>query len=402
MRNSPDSVDSQAHEGDGSFAVLVVDDEEDSLVETRDMLAAIPGLTVAGAFTDPQAAIESLDDRVHVDCAFLDIRMPVINGFELGERLLRRYPSLLIVYVTAHNDCATEAFDTDAVDYVLKPVRKERLRKSVDRLLARRQASGQDTGGAEPTGPGSPVRVQCFGRLELWADDRQVHWPTKKSMELFAYLLHHNGRYVSKEKIVDDLWPDQGYENALVNLHTTVYRIRQALGELREHLSIDYEDGSYRLLMSDVYFDVDEFEGALDQSRLHPERTATLLAQASRVYAGDYLEEQSYIWSVDLQEGLRQRHVECLKGLASQHMADGVTAEAIPLLEAAVLKNPYDSGACDLLFKAYQLAKDAGPMVAFYRKARERLAKGFGKNGLRLVEQRFLESYLAITGKSYE
>jgi two-component SAPR family response regulator len=75
--------------------------------------------------------------------------------------------------------------------------------------------------GAEPLKAGT-VRVQCLGRLELLVDGRPVRWPTKKTVELFAYLLHNNGRFVSKDRIVDDLWPDQGYENALVNLHTAV------------------------------------------------------------------------------------------------------------------------------------------------------------------------------------
>ncbi len=397
------------------FRVLVVDDEGDSLLEIRDMLAEDPRLVIVGAHSDPQDALDALQalgDQPEMDFAFIDIRMPAINGFELGERLMARYPELLIVYVTAYNDYATEAFDIDAVDYILKPVRKERLQKAVDRLVARAQvtgpvgASGRDDGGARVhagrlADAPPQVRVQCFGRLELLVDGSPVRWPTKKSMELFAYLLHNKEKFVSKDRIVDNLWPDQGYENALVNLHTAIYRIRQTLGESGGRLSIDYESGRYRLRMADVSFDVEEFEKALDQSRSLPDKAIALLEHATSLYTGDYLEEPSYIWCVDVQEGLRQKRFACLRNLATLYVSAGDPVKAVPILETAVANNPYDSAAVDLLFRAYRLSKDAGSMVAFYEKARVRHANGLGEGGLRLLEERFFESYREITGERF-
>lgn len=128
----------------------------------------------------------------------------------------------------------------------------------------------------------------------------------------------------------------------------------------------------------------------------------TLLEQAIRAYTGDYLEEQSDIWCVDLQEGLRRKHVACLKGLASLHLSAGAAERAIPLLETAVAKTHYDPLAIDLLFRAYVLARDVNSMVAFYEKEHERPANGTGKNGPYLIEERFAESYRAMTGKTFK
>lgn len=383
------------------FAALVVDDEEDSLLEIRDLLVGDPRLAIAGAHSDPSKALKESGQQ-ELDCAFIDIKMPGMNGFELGERLMQRHPGLLIVYVTAFNDYASEAFEINAVDYVLKPVRKERLRKSVDRVVALMQATRRSKEAAGPEGPDHSVEVRCFGRLELLMDGVLVHWHTKKSAELFAYLLHHRDRFVSKDRIVEDLWPDQGYENALVNLHTTVYRTRRTLDESGGRLSLDFEDGRYRMRMADVRCDVEEFERAFEQGRTFQNEGATMapLERAVRMYKGDYLEEMSYIWSIDLQESLRRRYVVCLKSLASLHLSGDSLAKAIPLLETAVAKDPYDEDAYDLLFKAYRLAKDVRSMLAFYEKTRGRLKDGLGNAFTQLMEQRLLDSYREITGRN--
>ena len=87
------------------FRVILVDDEEDTLREIEDILSGDHRLQIEGSFTDPLKALEQAR-RMEIHCAFIDIKMPVINGFELGERLLQCHPGLHIVYVTAYNDYA--------------------------------------------------------------------------------------------------------------------------------------------------------------------------------------------------------------------------------------------------------------------------------------------------------
>ena len=69
-----------------------------------------------------------------MDIVFLDIQIPEINGIELAEQLLEMKPKLSIVFVTAFDNFAIKAFELNALDYILKPVRKERLLNTVERI----------------------------------------------------------------------------------------------------------------------------------------------------------------------------------------------------------------------------------------------------------------------------
>mgnify|MGYP003707157537 CR=1 FL=1 len=115
--------------------VLVVDDERPALDELRYLLERDDRV---GEVLTTDSATESL--RIlregEVDVAFLDIQMPGLTGLELAQVLGRFRAPPQIVFVTAHEGHAVEAFDVHAVDYVLKPVRADRLAEAVRRVVA--------------------------------------------------------------------------------------------------------------------------------------------------------------------------------------------------------------------------------------------------------------------------
>jgi DNA-binding LytR/AlgR family response regulator len=114
--------------------VLVVDDERPALDELAYLLGGDP--RVAGVSTADSAAeaLRVLQER-SVDAVFTDIRMPGLSGVELARVLSRFRTPVPVVFVTAHDDHAVDAFDLNAVDYLLKPVRAERLAEAVRRVL---------------------------------------------------------------------------------------------------------------------------------------------------------------------------------------------------------------------------------------------------------------------------
>ena len=115
--------------------VLVVDDERPALDELIFLLEAderVGSVTGCGSATDGLRILRETE----VDCVFLDIQMPGLSGLELAEVLGRFKQPPPVVFVTAHEQHAVEAFDLHAVDYVLKPVRPERLAEAVRRVLA--------------------------------------------------------------------------------------------------------------------------------------------------------------------------------------------------------------------------------------------------------------------------
>ena len=120
---------------------LIVDDEIYSREEIEAMLDETGEFVVAGKCANALEAIQAIN-REKPDVLFLDVQMPVINGFELlgmiDEKVM---PS--VVFVTAYDEYALKAFDENALDYLLKPVEKERLSKTVEKLKKRFSEGGK-------------------------------------------------------------------------------------------------------------------------------------------------------------------------------------------------------------------------------------------------------------------
>ena len=118
----------------GLLTVLVIDDERPALDELRFLL---DGDDRVGTVLTSDSATEGLRilHEADVDCVFLDIQMPGLTGLELAQVLSRFRTPPRIVFVTAHEAHAVDAFDLRAVDYVLKPVRADRLAEAVRRVV---------------------------------------------------------------------------------------------------------------------------------------------------------------------------------------------------------------------------------------------------------------------------
>ncbi|MDZ5622551.1 LytR/AlgR family response regulator transcription factor [Nocardioides bizhenqiangii] len=115
--------------------VLLVDDEQPALDELGFLLSAddrVREVVTAATATEGLRILRETD----VDAVFLDIQMPGLSGLELAEVLGRFKEAPPVVFVTAHEQHAVEAFDLDAVDYVLKPVRADRLAEAVRRVVS--------------------------------------------------------------------------------------------------------------------------------------------------------------------------------------------------------------------------------------------------------------------------
>src|SRR5215467_16014322 len=120
---------------------FVVDDERLAVQRLSRLLTETGRVVVAGSATDPHEALEALGGT-DVDVAFLDIQMPEMTGLELVEKLNRDIP---VIFTTAYDRYALEAFAVNSIDYLLKPVETERLEKALDKLeRLRGQAAAPD------------------------------------------------------------------------------------------------------------------------------------------------------------------------------------------------------------------------------------------------------------------
>jgi len=114
--------------------VLAVDDEPPALDELAYLLRADRRVADVRTAGDAVSALKVLEEG-EVDGVFLDIRMPGLTGLDLARLLARFATPVPVVFVTAHDDAAVEAFSLRAVDYLLKPVREERLAEAVRRVV---------------------------------------------------------------------------------------------------------------------------------------------------------------------------------------------------------------------------------------------------------------------------
>ncbi|HWS27813.1 MAG TPA: LytTR family DNA-binding domain-containing protein [Xanthomonadales bacterium] len=121
--------------------VLIVDDEPLARRRLASLLAGVDGVEVVGEAGDGAAALAAVD-RHDPDLVLLDIRMPGIDGLEVARRLVSREASPAVVFCTAYDEHALAAFETEAVDYLLKPVRRERLLAALERV---RRFNGEAT-----------------------------------------------------------------------------------------------------------------------------------------------------------------------------------------------------------------------------------------------------------------
>ncbi|MFE4638022.1 LytR/AlgR family response regulator transcription factor [Streptomyces sp. NPDC056773] len=158
--------------------VLAVDDEKPLLEELLYLLRSDPRVLSAEGACDATEALRRItralesgpDGADGIDVVFLDIHMAGLTGLDIARLLAGFARPPLIVFVTAHEGFAVQAFDLKAVDYVLKPVRPERLAEAVRRACAQSGLSGEQPApaapggvpavpGGVPAGPAAPAAV---------------------------------------------------------------------------------------------------------------------------------------------------------------------------------------------------------------------------------------------------
>jgi two-component system response regulator AlgR len=178
--------------------VLVVDDEELARLRLKSMVAecAEPRCTVAGEAANASQALVWLTTH-ECDLLLLDVQMPGRDGTQLAAELRLKSPAPAIVFVTAHAQHALRAFDLDAVDYLTKPVKRERLQMAL-RRVAQRLTSGQPV-------TAQPLPAKEEGPVIVVSDrGRIIRVPVADVLYLKAELKYVTLRTAEHTHVLDD------------------------------------------------------------------------------------------------------------------------------------------------------------------------------------------------------
>lgn len=290
---------------------VIVDDEHYALLRLKMELENIGGIEVAGMYKSGEQMLEELDG-INPDVIFLDIEMPDINGLELAGRIMDKNSSANIVFVTAFNKYAVEAFDLNALDYIVKPVNRERLIKTVGRLQP--GASTTDCGDKKPY-------IRCFRRFSIILENKELslEWRTSKALELMAYLIYEKGIYVSKEKISEVLWPDLSDDKGVSKLYLAYYYIKKQEKLTGISFPVESERGRMRICLDKIDCDIIKFDELIGKCEKIYKDNVVLAEKAVSLYIGGLFEDNYFEWGVIEQQKYEIAYEELLHQLIKHH-----------------------------------------------------------------------------------
>jgi DNA-binding LytR/AlgR family response regulator len=238
--------------------VLVVDDEQPALDELAFLLGRderVASVRTAGSGAEALRVLE----QEPVDAIFLDVAMPGLSGLDLARVLARFRTQPPIVFVTAHEDHAVDAFELHAVDYLLKPVRDKRLTEAVRRVVDAAGATGEEAEEADD----ETIAVELGGvtRFVNRSDIRYV-----EAQGDYARLHTREGSHLVRIPLnaLEERWKDAGF----LRIHRSLLVSIDHIGEVRS------EQGRYFVVIDGT---------ALQVSRRHSRQLRDVLVRRARL-----------------------------------------------------------------------------------------------------------------------
>lgn len=207
--------------------ILLVDDEELQLLRLEsEVKKVVPSSATILSFSNSSKYIKECQDE-KIDIAFLDIEMPGMNGISLAKELKRINPLVNIIFVTAYNDYALEAYKIHASGYLSKPVTAEKIKKELDALRYPLEFKGE-----------KKLQIKCFGNFEIFRNGEPVRFSYQKSKEVFAYLVDREGSVINVNELNAVLWEEdhKSYlRNLIADIVTTLKNIDCSDVFLKKH-----------------------------------------------------------------------------------------------------------------------------------------------------------------------
>ena len=206
--------------------ILLCDDENLQLLRLESTIKKLMPNETYYSYTNPKLAYEDTKN-IKIDIALLDIEMPVINGVNLAKRLKKNNPLVNIIFVTAYDNYALEAYSLHASGYIMKPVNEMKLKEELEGL--RYPVEMKKT---------NKIQVKCFGNFEVFYDGVPLKFHRGKSKELFAYLVDREGASVNMNELNAILWEEDKnsyLRNLIVDIQDTLKEVGESNVFIKRH-----------------------------------------------------------------------------------------------------------------------------------------------------------------------
>lgn len=234
-----------------------------------------------------------------------------------------------------------------------------------------------------------------LGKIRIYingVESTATNWTTAKARDLLIYLAHC-GEPVSKDRILDALWPDLEINKSSHLFHTTLYYLRQVLKQAsgREDLIV-YSGGSYRLPADGFITDRDRFENLLNTGKTIEEITETAitsLTEAVELHQGDYLADLEYPWLISVWEHLGCLYRQILKRLGHYYLEKQNYEAAINYLRLSAESDPFAEDTSALLMRAYAEIGDLMALKETYQSLADSLEEELGVPPSKEIEELF-------------
>lgn len=361
-------------------SVIFIDDDPDIINLLNAYLKNYQELEVKGKFTNPLQALEWLEEKAsEVDAVFLDLIMPEMHGLDVAEKIQSLSHDIKIVFITAHSDYAVQAFELNSLDYLLKPVTRERLKKSVDRLmLLPPKKTIKD--GSFPK-----VYIQFFDEFNIFiiegSQKKALDWSTQKTKETCAYLAHNYIRWVKREEVISAIWPEQDYEKSRVNLYSRVYNIKQLFQDAGLKGLIKSSKNGYKLeLPPEIEWESDLgiIENLINQEKEITEENIGEFEKGLKLLTGSYMEKDYYSWTTEKQQQIDMEIVKLLHKMADYNLEKGDVAKQEEVFRKAIKLAPDAEWCYHVLIKLYLQQGKRVEAMKVYRKLEETIKTELG------------------------
>lgn len=246
--------------------ILCVDDEKLQLTRLAETVKSVLPTAEVISYSNPLQALEDNKDN-KIDIAFLDIEMPKLNGIQLAKALKNTCPLINIIFVTAYDNYALEAYKIHASGYVSKPVNKDKVQQEIDGLRHPIELPSNKV-----------IQVKCFGNFEIFYKGKPVRFGYQRSKEVLAYLVDREGASVNVNELNAVLW-EEDHKSYLRNIISDIQKTLKDIGAsdvfIKKHNECSIDT---------TKIDCDAYEYKAD----NPE--------AIRAYRGEYMAQ--YSWAI--------------------------------------------------------------------------------------------------------